>query len=362
MREELETCREQCQQLEHRAVAAEAEAADSQSKLLQAQEKSCEYRERCEQLQKRLALSEAASGHSPDLQNLLVEHAVYKDRCEQLSEQIKQQTDRNMGQIHSLLEEKGMYKERCRHLQRQLADVKEEAKRLGALHPTFAQDGEAALSSEDLNSNVETDYILVDDETLSELSLSSWFSVKPHCFMLDAIFKTRSGDTVHFLPGRELMKGSQVVAGDDKTILEVAEVPKVCKATEAVQLQAGAATLQVTRDHLVQVADAKGELGGGLYLPAGDLKPGNLVVLDSGEAEALTTVKLLLTDCEVLKIVFEPDLPVAVFSRPPCILSKGHKKKPPIRRRGFCPRTKGTMDETADGRVSIPITAGEYMD
>ena len=364
MREELETCREQCQQLEHRAAAAEAEAADSQSKLLQAQEKSCEYRERCEQLRKRLALSEAASGHGPDLQTVLVENAVYKDRCEQLSEQIKQQTDRNMGQIHSLLEEKGMYKERCRHLQRQLADVKEEAKRLGALHPTFAQDGETASSSEDLNSNVEAGYILVEDETLSELSYSSWFSVQPHCFMLDAIFKTRKYETAFFLMGKDLVKGSQVVAGDDETILEVAEAPQVCKAMEAVQLQAGGATLQVTPDHLVQVADAKGELGSADYQfrPAGKLKLGDMVVLDSGEPEALTGVNIFSVDCEVLKLVFEPDLPVAVFSCPPCILSKGHKKKPPTRRAGMSTKVTRTLDQAPDDGVSIPITAGEYMD
>ena len=332
VREELDKCREQCQQLEHRAAAAEAEAADSQSKLLQAQGESCEYRARCEQLQKRLAAGEKASGHTPDLQALLVENA----------------------------EEKGMYKERCRHLQRQLAEAKEEARRLRggiSLHPTFAQHGPGASSSEESNSNVE-DYIFVDEETSSELSLSSWFSVKPHCFMLDAIFKTRSGDTVHFLPARELMKGSQVVAGDDDTILEVAEAPKVCKATETVQLQAGAASLQVTRDHLVQVTDAKGELGGGLYLPAGDLKLGDMVVLDSGEPEALTAVNKVSADCEVLKLVFKPDLPVAVFSRPTCILTKAHKKTPSTRRGGMCPKGKRVVGQT----VETAVTEGDYMD
>ena len=361
-RDELGTCRKECQHLQHRA---EAEAADGQRKLRQAQEESCEHRDRCEQLQKRLAASEAASGRGPDLQALLVENAVYKDLCKQLSEQINQQTDRTIGQIQSLSEEKGMYKERCRHLQRKLAEAQLEARRLGggiSLQPTFAQHGQGASSSEESNSNIEADYILVDDDTLSELSYSSWFSVQPHCFMLDAIFKTRKYDTDFFLMGKDLVKGSQLVAGDDKTIVEVAEAPKICKATEVVHLQAGAATLRVTPDHLVQVHDAQGELSGSPYVPAGKLKEGDLVALDSGEPEALTSVNKFSLDCDVLKIVFEPDLPVAVFSCPPCILSKGHKKKVPPRRGGMCHRFQETVDHSADGGVSIPRTAGDYMD
>ena len=138
-------------------------------------------------------------------------------------------------------------------------------------------------------------------------------------------------------------------------------------------LQAGDATLQITRDHPVQVPDLKdvqevvaeildateGE-GVAQYVAAGTLKEGDLVVLDSGEPMALTSVESWSVDCEVLKIAFEPDLPVAVFSCPPCILSKGHKKLP--KRRGrMCQRGKGAPNTTSDA-ASVPVTLGEYVD
>ena len=114
----------------------------------------------------------------------------------------------------------------------------------------------------------------------------------------------------------------------------MAKTPEICDASEVVELQAGAAILRVTPDHLVKVADPKGEAEESLYLAAGQLKAGDLVVLDSGEAAALSSVVLRREACQVLKVVFEPDLPVAVFSRPTCILSLGHKRKPPIREPG----------------------------
>ena len=106
----------------------------------------------------------------------------------------------------------------------------------------------------------------------------------------------------------------------------------------------------------MQVPDARGELDKILYFPAGQLKVGDSVVLDSGEAAELTKVNLQATECEVLKIVLEPDLPVAVFSPPPCIQSKGHKKKPSTRRAGQCRKGKAVVDP-ADGAGSIPDTA-----
>ena len=375
---ELQQVREENEKLKEALATAEAasleqaselqsareEVLQCQNKLQQVWEENCQLRERCEQLEMYAATGEGASGSAPDLQSVLVvKNAVYKDRCEQL----KQQTARNMGQIQSLLEEKGMYRERCNQLQRNLAKATEEAARLRggvSLHPVFPHHAEGASSnssSQESNSNIEMDcdYIVVDDdETSSDLSLSSWFSVKPHCFMIDAIFKTRKYGTDFFLMGKDLVKGSEVVAGDDQTILQVSEPPKVCKASKAVRLQAGAATLQVTPDHLVQFFDEDDELeASNSYRPAGQLKVGDCVVLDSGEAAALTSVTTFPVDCEVLKLVFKPDLPVAVFSSPLCILSKGHKKKPVTRRAGMCPKRKETVDDqTADDGVSIPIT------
>ena len=81
----------------------------------------------------------------------------------------------------------------------------------------------------------------------------------------------------------------------------------------------------------------------------------------SGEPVALTTAETLPMECKVLKIVFKPDLPVAVFPKPPsCILSMGQKKSQ-IRR-----SVKGRGQEPADPideGASIPDTAaGEYTD
>ena len=202
----------------------------------------------------------------------------------------------------------------------------------------------------------------MEDDAASVLSSSSWFSVKPHCFMMDALFKTRSYGIDFFMMGKDLKAGSQVVAGNNQDILTVAKTPEVCKVTEVVILQAGNSVLQVTLDHLVHVPAKKKDRANSIqYAPAGTLKLGDLVMLDSGEPAELTSVESRALDCDVLKISFEPDQPIAVFSCPPCILSKCHKK-PSFRRGGMSRRSQGVPDQTEDGRASIPITAGEYMD
>ena len=110
----------------------------------------------------------------------------------------------------------------------------------------------------------------------------------------------------------------------------------------------------------MQVPDEGGKAGRHLYMPAGKLKVGDFVMNDSGEPVALTTAETLPTECKVLKIVFKPDLAVAVFSSPSCILSKGHRKLQNRRSvRGRGQEAADPMDEGA----SIPDTAaGEYMD
>ena len=131
--------------------------------------------------------------------------------------------------------------------------------------------------------------------------------------MVQALFKTRSYGVDFFLMGKDLKKGSQVVGADGETVLEVSEAPQLLQATEVVDLQARDATLQVTPDHMVLVP------GGGdapeKYVPAGKLKSGDLIMLDSGEPMPLTSVTIRPKACDVLKVVFEPDLPVAVCRR-----------------------------------------------
>ena len=169
--------------------------ADSQSKLRQMQQT---YQNRCEHLEKRLLMEEEPSGNKADLRALLVENATFKDLRLQLQQNLvkaEAQASASMQQMLSLCEEKGLYKGRRHELQRQLDQEKEQARRLRggiSLHPTCALHNDEASSSQESNSNIDMDYFLVDDGTSSVLSNASWFSVKPHCFMLDAIFKTRS--------------------------------------------------------------------------------------------------------------------------------------------------------------------------
>ena len=377
---ELQQAHDEIAQLEQRVAAAEAAAAESLDELRKVQSEKSECLERCQQLESRLAKDPA--GGNMELKTLLIENAKYEERCDQLKATLAK-AETKLDQMQTLWEQKGKcqveaaatYKERCRLLEQQLTEAKEQASHMSArfpAHPTFARRGpafiEEASSSPESNASDSLGYVLVEDAS-SELSRSSWFSVQPHCFMLDAIFKTRSYGVDFFLMGRDLKKGSQVVAGDDETILEVAKSLDICRATEIVRLQAGEATLQVTQDHLVQVhnmeqrvMDVKEAVGMEQYVAAGTLKEGDLVVLDSGEPVALTSVESWSVDREVLKIVFEPDLPVACFSCPPCILSKGHRK-PSIRRPGVCRRGKAAPDtDQAADCASIPVTSGEYMD
>ena len=83
---------------------------------------------------------------------------------------------------------------------------------------------------------------------------------------------------------------------------------------------------------------------------------GDEVVVD-GAPTKLTFVDVMCGEVTVLKIVFDPDLPVAVFRPPGCIHSHGHKRKK-IRRGGKHHRTGR---EGADAG-SIPDTEGYYSD
>ena len=403
VRSEGAKCKEQCKELASRATGAE----EMQKEV---EEQHFKYREHCRELASRLQKAEAeASEHAKTKERLVqaefdaaqrelevqrlqqdesrgftecasaeegkgrlelrLEKAVLLARCEQLRQQLsKEDAERSamLGRMQVLWEEKATYKERCRQLECQLAKTKPPHCSSPSVHASLICQGPAPSGQEsDLS-----EYILVEDDMAScssILSRSSWFSVKPDCFMADAIFKTRSSGVDFFLMGRDLRKGSQVVAADDETILEVCEPPVLSQAKETVRLQAGAATLRVTADHPVQVTAVDGAVedgegkGGGCYVPAGSLKPGALVMVDSGELTALTDVTTETGDCEVLKIAFKPNRPVAVFSCPPCILSKGANSKPTTRRAKMGRRRgqASTEEETADdGRASMPNTAG----
>ena len=354
---ELHTSQEQeCRELSNRLAAVEAEMSGKDAELQAAQCEGAKCKEQCEELATRAAAAESAVAKMR--QELLevqasqgesgqpVAKVVLRDRCEQLQQQLA----KAQGQMQVCWEEKGMQKQRIRELEHQLVEAMQR-------NPLLPSGATVARQ-------------LGDGSDSSALSNASWFTVsrgtvKPHCFMTDAVFKTRSYGADFFLSygadffimGRDLKNGSQVVAGDDVTILKVAKTPEICEASEVVELRAGDAVLQVTSDHLV----ATGEPQEIVYRAAGQLKVGDLVMLDSGEAAALTSVATRRMARQVLKIQFEPDLPVAVFSRPTCILSLGHKRKPPIRRGGRGPKVPRSADDGLD-RASIPDTINDYMD
>ncbi|CAK9046812.1 unnamed protein product [Durusdinium trenchii] len=130
----------------------------------------------------------------------------------------------------------------------------------------------------------------------------------PHCFMVDAILKTPLGS---FLSGQQLSKGTEILAADGSTVLVV---------------------------------------------PAAQLKVGDEVVVD-GVPTKLTSVHSIPGEVRVLKITFQPDLPVAVFHPQPCIHSLGHKPKKP--HRGG--KRHRMVNDGADS-ASIPDTQGYLTD
>jgi len=97
------------------------------------------------------------------------------------------------------------------------------------------------------------------------------------CFMKEAIFKTKSGDTEFFLYAHELKKGSHVMA-EDGTIVEVAAVPELREVDKIVNLHAGSAFLTVTPDHRIPML--KEITGGRCDMIAASLKPGDLIFVD----------------------------------------------------------------------------------
>ena len=390
--------KEQCKELEHRAKSAELLVAEMRQELQKVQDEHCQCQKLCEDLATRLevavehveakerlghdAIAKQVQPQQLQVQScscqacccpiaseevskaeLQLEKAVLQERCEQLRHQLAK-AEAKVDLLQGLREEIGMYKERLRglELERPVVEAKK-SHRLAPKHhgpaPGDAFENQDPDLAEELGYSFVVDEDSVDEDSASVLSGSSNYSVKQDCFMLDAVFKSRKD---FFSEGRDLQKGSQVLAGDGKTVLEVVEISKEGQATEVVDLQAGAATLRVTPDHPVQIPDERGEPGRHVYMPAGKLKAGDFVMLDSGEPVALTRVEPQAMECKVLKIVFKPDLPVAVFSSPSCILSKGHKKKSQVRRSGMGGRGKDSANPM-DGGASIPDTAaGEYMD
>lgn len=138
------------------------------------------------------------------------------------------------------------------------------------------------------------------------------------------------GSAEFFLSGDQLVKGSQVLAHDCQTILEVARNPEQCEVNELFELRAGGANLFVTSDHRVPVLRANAQQSGerSCDLQAKDLQPGDRVFVNGSPASLTSANKLVLPQTQrVLKIVFQPNMPVAVFGGDPATSTKGDATK-----------------------------------
>ena len=181
---------EECRELSNRLAAVEAEMSGKDAELQAAQCEGAKCKERCEELATRAAAAESAVAKMR--QELLevqasqgesgqpVAKALHRDRCEQLQQQLA----KAQGQMQVCWEEKGMQKQRIRELEHQLF----EAMQRNSLLPSGATVARQ----------------LGDGSDSSALSNASWFTVsrgtvKPHCFMTDAVFRTRSYGADFFL-------------------------------------------------------------------------------------------------------------------------------------------------------------------
>ncbi|CAE7461126.1 unnamed protein product [Symbiodinium sp. CCMP2456] len=355
---ELAKCQQRCEELSEELAMAKAELCELRK------ESTCPAREvqAGKQSKSSLTFQPETLLDAAEFRAMLVENATYKERCEQTKlrlDRAEADLSRKTAEKERLLVESATLRERCRIVAHQPQGSREErggAATSGAAFATMSPSGTEA-SSQDSDPAERMGFTVVDDCASSVLSHSSWFSVKPHgrCFVTDAIFRTRSCGIDFFLMGKDLVKGSRVVAADNETILEVAAAPEVFKETAGFDLQAGDAALRVTADHLVLVSDP--QAASGIYVKAGNLKEGDLVMLDSWEPVPLNGMKAWSAEQEVLKVVFQPDLPIAVFSCPPCILSKGQKKQQ-TRRGGMrhmkCRRAGAEHDQAKTGRTAFP--------
>ena len=174
----------------------------------------CEYCEcnklRCKTLERRLALLEG-SGHT-DL-DAISENAVYKDRAEQLQQQLEKAEAEAVAvkaQNQSLWVEKGRFQGHCQQLKRQLKKATSRAACLREeliAHTDSYSDASWLVLSE--ARSTQTDLLTESSRWLS-LDASS-----PRCFTVDSTFTTESGALV---AARDLTEGSKILATDGSVV------------------------------------------------------------------------------------------------------------------------------------------------
>ncbi|CAE7396453.1 unnamed protein product [Symbiodinium sp. CCMP2456] len=144
--------------------------------------------------------------------------------------------------------------------------------------------------------------------SLSKISAGGTDSPEPCCYLQESLFLAE--DKGKYIPGFALYEGCKISAADGTVI----RVPELHRAEKTLILRAGSAVLQVTPDHRIP-------------LPTGDTVPADMLrigqeVMVQNTPTQLTSVELSSVPVNVLKLAFDPDLPVEVLVPLPAIQSK----------------------------------------
>ena len=175
----------------------------------------------------------------------------------------------------------------------------------------------------------------------SNSTVGSWTHVtsgQPCCFLQDTYFKVVTDDGEILKPANMLFRETRVIAADG-TAIKVLYPPEQHQVDAVIKLQVGSAFLVVSPDHRILIP-------GNRTIQARELEVGSVVFLDGTEAE-LTSFEWNLVPTMVLKIAFQPDIPVAAFMCRPSILSLGSRNRPRVRR--------GTRTRTPQGGDALTI-------
>jgi len=179
--------------------------------------------------------------------------------------------------------------------------------------------------------------------SLPKISAGGTDSPEPCCFLQESLFLAEDKRT--YIQGFDLHLGCKISAADG-TVIRVRKVPELHRVEKTLILRAGIAVLQVTPDHRIALPT-------GDTVPADTLRIGQEVIVRNSPTQ-LTSIELSSAPVNVLKLAFDPDLPVEVKVPEPTILSKGSAKK--ALRRSLVGR-RGSPEEP-----SIPDTEAEYQD
>lgn len=125
------------------------------------------------------------------------------------------------------------------------------------------------------------------------------------CYVQGSLFLAEDKRT--YIPGFALYEGCKISAVDG-SIIRVRQAPELHRAEKTLLLHAGSAVLQICPDHRIALPT-------GDSVQAGNLRIGQEVMLQSVETQ-LTRLELNSAPTNVLKLAFDPDLPVEVWVPP----------------------------------------------